>query len=253
MDAGNNHAAPVKIRLATPDDLEGIRAVDAAAWNEDVAFSADQLRAQLRRFPEGVLAAEALEPNGHRIVGTLSLMRMQSSRLGSVRTWAQTTDNGYIRSHEADGDAIFGVNLSVWPHWQRRGIGAMLFGYAMAYALEQGIRCAAWGGRLPGLAEFNRKRLATGQPLLSGQAYAALRDQKGRPADDELRFYLSQPFVRQLAVLPDYFPDADSEDYGVLLQWANPLYGLRLGWLYRVPFIGNLVARTLALLVRRLG
>lgn len=253
MDGGNNRSAPVKIRLATPDDIDGIRAVDAAAWNEDVAFSAEQLRAQIRKFPEGVLVAEALEPNGCRIVGTLSLMKMESARLPSIQTWAETTDNGYITCHQPNGDALFGVNLSVRPDWQGHGVGTRLFTHAMAYALGQGLRCAAWGGRLPGLAEFNRKRLAAGQGPLPGRDYAALRDPRGRPVDDELRFYLSQPFVRQLAILPDYFPDPDSEDYGVLLWWDNPLFRFHLGWLYRIPFLGTAIARTLASLVRCLG
>lgn len=241
----------IRFREATLDDIPQMVEIDKKAWWEEVAFTAEQFRSQIKRYPKGVLVAEADEDGCRQLIGTICGLRVRSSFAESVHSWAEATGNGYFTTHDPKGDVAFGANLSVLPEFERKGIGDKLFGQAAGVLVRGNMRYLVLGGRLPGLARFNQQRIERGLSRISGEGYAALRDERGRILDDELRFYLKQPFLEMIRVLPNYFPDPESENYGVLLKWTNPLYALHLGWAYRVPLFGKVVAHMAAIIIRR--
>jgi GNAT superfamily N-acetyltransferase len=238
----------LKVRRATVEDIPQMVEIDREAWWPEVAFKADQLRSQIEKYAEGVLVAE-VEDRDPRLVGTICGLRVPSSFAENIHSWAEGTGNGYFTTHSPQGDVAFGANLSVRPEFARMGIGDKLFAHAAAVVVRHNMRCIVLGARLPGLANYNKQRAELGQPRIRGEEYAALRDEKGRILDPELRFYLRQPFMEMARVLPDYFPDPESENYGVVLRWRNPLYKFHVGWVYRIPVLGKLLPRLVALLV----
>ena len=241
----------LKVRRATVEDIPQMVEVDQKAWWDDVAFSPHQFRAQIETYREGVLIAEVKTREGdRRIVGTICGLRISSATAERIRTWAEATGDGYFTTHDPGGNVAYGANLSVLPEHQAKGVGAKLFAHAGAVIVRDNMRCILFGGRLPGLAQHNGLRAEHGQPPISGEEYAALRDEKARILDPELRFYLRQPFMQMVAVLPDYYPDPESENYGVLLKWHNPLYKFRVAWVYRIPILGKVVPRLVARLVK---
>lgn len=242
----------LKIRQAGLDDIPQMVEIDHKAWWSEVAFTAGQFRSQIERYPAGVLVAEIVENEHSRLVGTICGLRVNSSFADRVHTWHEATGDGYFTTHDPNGNVAFGANLSVLPEFERKGIGDKLFGYAAEVLVRDDMRYLVLGGRLPGLAEHNKRLANHGLPPVTGEEYADLKDEQGRVLDDELRFYLKQPFLEMIRVLPEYFPDPDSENYGVLLKWSNPLYALHLGWIYKVPLLGSLIAHQAARLVRLL-
>ncbi|OGY21721.1 MAG: hypothetical protein A2126_01470 [Candidatus Woykebacteria bacterium GWB1_45_5] len=240
----------VRIRQATLDDIPQMVEVDQRAWWDEVAFTAEHFESQIRTYPQGVLVAEAAINGRKRLVGTICGLRISSALANSLHNWSEATGNGYFTTHIPNGNVMFGANLSVLPEFGRKGIGDKLFGHAAAVIVRQNVPYLIFGGRLPDLAEYNRKRIAEDLSKVTGEEYAALRDGQGRILDDELRFYLRQPFMEMIRVLPEYFPDPESENYGVLLKWHNPLYKLHLGWLYRIPLLGRVIGLLGASIIR---
>lgn len=236
-----------RIRLASVADIDRMIAIDNAAWWEGVAFTREQLESQLRIYPEGTWIAEI----GTKAVGFVSVLRITSTFAESIRSWNEATGNGFFTTHDPKGDVLFGANLSVVPEYQRLGIGDHLFATGFASLVRAGMRYGTLGGRLPGLAALNGDRVKNNQGRLNGTEYADLKDDKGRVFDPELRFYLRQPFAELMRVIPDYFPDPESEDNGALLRVWNPLFKWRLSWMYRVPLFGWLVPHLLAFVIER--
>ncbi len=107
----------IKVREGRIDDLEGILSVEEEAWPKGLRASREMFECRLTTFPQGTFVAEA----GGKIEGVVVTEILNSDLINHIRTWDETTDNGYIRNtHNPEGDTIYGVNLSVSPRAQKR-------------------------------------------------------------------------------------------------------------------------------------
>jgi catechol 2,3-dioxygenase-like lactoylglutathione lyase family enzyme len=61
---------------------------------------------------------------------------------------------------------------------------------------------------------------------MTANEFLRAKNEEGKPLDRQVRFYTSVPGLKAVKALPDYFNDPDSLNYGVLLRWRNPLFGL---------------------------
>lgn len=231
--------ASIKIRQATFEDIPQLLQVEKAAWYEGARLSEEQLQSELNIFPEGVFVAELRQDGPSKIVGLCCVMRMHSDNVDKISTWDETTANGYFTTHDPNGDMMFGANLSVLPGLERGGIGDRLFAYGASLLVRWGLPFGVLGERLPKFAEFNTERRRKGLEPFSVEQYLEHRDDRGRIYDPQLRFYRSIPFLKIERIIPGYFPDPGSENYGVLVRWTNPLSYIRCN---NVPVLKHLVA-----------
>jgi ribosomal protein S18 acetylase RimI-like enzyme len=58
---------------------------------------------------------------------------------------------------------------------------------------------------------------------MSVEEYVYARTKTGRVLDPELALYLSLGMKIE-KIIPNYFDDPESLNYGVLVSWANPFY-----------------------------
>lgn len=245
------------IRTATIADLPDLVSAEKKAWEETKAavFGEKELLAQLVKYPKGTIGAErVLEKGLRRIEAFFSLMRISSSMLEYIvekpSSWEEITSGGYIENHDPDGEFFYGINLSVPPRLERLGIGNRLRGMIAFTVISEGCKGIVFESRLPKLKTHNDVREMQNLPRLDGISYVNLRDSKGRIWDPEVRNYLSTPFMTVLAVKPNFFEDEESENWGVLMFWPNPLYKFHLGFLYRLKPVTNPIIGIVARLVR---
>ena len=210
---------------------------------------------------------------------TISVLRDQ--HIGDIRSWDEVTANGTIANVDPGGDVIVGVNLTSVTEggtltvfgeilaslveWNKERLigGGRMNGYvsfnerrrsegkrkfsAEEYVMLREIR----GYRL------NEERAESGLAPLPDSEYVervhALREELAETALHEeekpdyvcsnVRGYMAVPGGYLLRAVPDYYEDAASANYGVLMGWSNPLpRPLRL-----IPF----VRRALANRIRR--
>lgn len=205
------------IRPLVLQDVESALVVERAAWPppwpQEYVFTARHLQSQIATFQEGLLGAF----EDGEVVGFVTTEIICSEFLDKSSTWDQITDQGFIRgSHDAKGDTMYGVNLSVHPKVARRGVAEQLLFAEARTAIRLGLRRIVLGGRLPRYYKYAEK--------LSAEEYiAASYPRSGKPLDPELYLYIKAG-LRVVRVLPDYIPDPESLNYGVLLEWRNPFY-----------------------------
>lgn len=209
-----------RIRRARETDLDDLVKVEAASWESacdaNDMFSRAQFAAHLEVNPADFFVAEDVRSG--RLLGYVSGVRRQiplDELDDRVSTWYALTDDGWYSSHEPTGNALFGASLGVLPEAQRRGIGDRLVEREFVQLVGDGCDYGFLGGRLPGMADHLRRH-----PDSTPEEYFAKTRPDGRPYDPELRFYADDFEIRQL--LPGYFSDAESCNYGVLLVWPNP-------------------------------
>ena len=195
------------------------------------------------------------------VVAWCSVAPAREQAVRSFESWDDVTANGTIANCDPRGEVLVGVNLtsvtegatyillgeilaSVVAAGKAKMIGgARLNGFVSFNERRSraGKRefCADEYARLREVRGYhiNEQRLDAGQPELDTAAYVelvnSLRSLNGdAPLDDDestdyvcsnLRGYLSIPGARMVNVAAAYFPDAASDNWGVVIDWTNPL------------------------------
>ncbi|MCH9806735.1 MAG: hypothetical protein K0U74_03300 [Alphaproteobacteria bacterium] len=192
------------IRPVEEADVAAVAELEAKVWGASAA-DADQIRSRSATFKDGNLIAE--KPMGV-IAGYVVVQRVSQVSTGS---WSQQTDNGLLaRTHQPDGQLIYGVNLSVTPEGAKHGVSKALIDHCYRKFVTHGP-CSAicLGSRLPGFARWS---LENGQDV---EEYLS-RQSGGLSRDPELRIYQKNGF-RFLWALKQYFEDQASLNYGAMV------------------------------------
>jgi hypothetical protein len=211
------------------------------------------------------------------IVAWVTVMAIAGEKISTFGTWDDVSGNGMLTTADADGDTIVGVNLTSVTNgatymvlgemlasvveWNKRRFigGGRLNGLAAFndHRASEGRR-AFVAGEYANLKEIrgfriNEFRIEQGLPVLSEPEYMAVANQQrsrnNQPplADGEamdfvcsnLRGYLSIPGSYVVELIPGYFPDPSSDDWGVVIAWDNPLPAA-LRWIAPVRhFVAN--------------
>lgn len=219
MSNGNK----VKIRQARIEDIPQILEVEKAAWGEERAATFKMLKSRIKIFSEGTLVALV----NKKIVGFVSTQLVNYNFEKNASTWYKATDNGFItKTHNRKGNTLYGVNLSVHPQYQKRGIGKQLLINVAKLAVRYNLKQGVLGGRVPSYHKFANK--------IKIEDYIKIhnyRNNKGNiPPDPELTFYQKCGF-KIIKIIPEYFEDPESLNYGILLVRENPFYNKWYRWI----------------------
>lgn len=212
----------ITVRHASLADAKALADLDAAVWGKDKAAPEEMMQARLERFAHGVLIAESDEG---KIVGSACSHRIKGFDPDAELSWWGCSGEGVFGNHERDGETAFGINISTLAS-QPRGVGTKLIEETLRRIVVGG-NCARGvvGCRFAGWSEYklkNSNEFGTPTP----EEYLGLRDGSGRCLDPHVRLFADivvdgVPFV-PVRLLPNYYEDPDSENYGVLCMWMNP-------------------------------
>jgi hypothetical protein len=200
----------VIIRQGTPADAIAYAELQDQEWDDSMAAVVPKLAARIATFPEGVLVAE----HDGEVVGCATFIRIDDYSVDDLRSWEDVTDNGWCSTHDPRGSTLFGVDLSV-SRRAPRSTSVLIFMAGMELSMRLGVDRTVWGGRMP---RYHR-HAATMTP----EQYLAATTSRGRHLDPEIELYSKIPGVEILGVVPEYFKDWESLNYGVMLSWRNPL------------------------------
>jgi hypothetical protein len=201
-------------RSARLEDVGQIVNLEEAVWGDSGAKAA-QIISRIELFPFGIFVATS---GDEEIVACSSFISVDNMAIAPDFTWEEITDHGYITgSHKAKGKYAYGINLSVSHKMNGRNLGNLMVFYGLMRIITGNKKGVFIGSRIPGFKNYKKH-----YPLAAAEDYVTLK-RNGRLRDYELRLYAAEGF-KVIKVLPDYFPDPDSLDYGVLVYCKNPVY-----------------------------
>jgi len=175
---------------------------------EDLLWNEKQLYSHIERFPEGALCAAS----EGRIIGSMTTLMIDFDPQHPHHRWDEVTDNGYIGTHQNDGNSLYVVDISVSPDYRKLGIGKRLMQSMYELTVFKGLKRLIGGGRIP----HYHKSAAEMTPE---QYVQAVLD--GEKRDPVLSFLLHCG-RSPVCVIPGYIEDEESLDYAVLMEWKNP-------------------------------
>lgn len=192
--------------------LNDVVEVEKNSWPPELQAPREKFESRLNLFPEGFFVVKI----DGKIKG-VSTSQVTTYDSSSTRTWDEITDNGTIKqTHNPSGDSLYVVSVGVGAESQGKGIGGMLVKSQIDLVKKLGLKRLFLGARAPGYDAYCKKN---GE--ISMEEYLELKNDKGEAVDPEVRFYERQG-LQPAKIIPNFEPDLQSRDYGVVMVWENP-------------------------------
>ena len=202
----------ILLRMLRPEDAAEVAQISADVYKSlGVAWSEAQFRKLFNIFPDGQIG---IEDNGKIVAFACSLI-LNYSKFGDKHTYKDVTGNFTFKTHDPEGDVLYGIEVCVDPTYQGLRLGRRLYDARKELCESLNLRAIIAGGRMPNYGEYQEK--------MTPRAYIELVSRK-EIYDPVLSFQLSNGFhVKK--VLTDYLTyDTESKAYATLLQWDNIYY-----------------------------
>jgi|SRR3989338_10649262 len=215
LDSNNNMEveSALNISPADKDDfLEQVMEVERSAWPPELQASKQKFESRFNIFSQGFFVVRL----DGKIKG-VATSQITTYDETSSHTWDEITDNGMIgKTHNPQGNALYVVSVGVGADVQGRGVGGKLVQSQLELAKKLGLKYLFLGARAPGYDAYCKKNGET-----SMEEYLKLKDDDGETWDPEIRFYERQG-LHPAKIIPNFEPDVQSRDYGVVMLWENP-------------------------------
>ncbi|MFC5465735.1 GNAT family N-acetyltransferase [Lederbergia graminis] len=171
-------------------------------WNER------QLMNHVTLFPEGALC---IEVDGV-LAGSMTGLLIDFDPSHPDHTWAEITDDGYIRNHNPNGNTLYVVDIGVRPSFRKLGLGKWLMFSMYDVVIHKHLTRLIGGGRMSGFHRY--EKAMTAEQYLDSVI-------KGKLQDPVITFMLRCGRT-PVKVVENYLDDEESCNYGALMEWKNP-------------------------------
>ncbi|MDO9582372.1 MAG: GNAT family N-acetyltransferase [Desulfomicrobium sp.] len=202
----------LQTRHLSIDDFEALRDLHKRVYKSlDTPWTQKQIALLTTIFPEGQVC---IEDNGKIVAIALSVI-IDFSLFGDQHTYDQIVGKGTFKSHDPEGDYLYGIEVFVDPEYRGMRLGRRLYDARKEIGENLNLKGILLGGRIPGYHTVSKE--------MTPQEYI-LKVKNRELYDPVLTFQMSNDFhVRNL--LDDYWPgDHESRGNAVLLEWINIYY-----------------------------
>lgn len=202
----------LNLRNVTMADYDQIKEIMELVYsNAGGSYTKKELKSMLKYFPEGQIA---VEDNGTLVAAAFSLI-VDYSDYGDTHTYKQITGGGTLKTHDPEGDTLYGIDVFVHPKYRGLRLGRRLYDARKELCEKLNLRAIIVGGRIPGYKKYSDQ--------YSPREYIDKIKNK-EIFDPILTFQLANEFhIRK--IMTGYMPDdKESKAYATLLEWINVYY-----------------------------
>ncbi|WP_240628455.1 GNAT family N-acetyltransferase [Bacillus salacetis] len=202
------------IRTYTPSDFQDLIKVQQESFPPpfppELWWNDEQLANHVKLFPEGALC---IEVQG-KIAGSITGMQTTFDPQNIRHSWSEVTDNGYIGTHDPDGDSLYIVDIGISPQYRSLGLGKSLMHAMYEVVVHLNKERLLGGGRMPGYGKVADKMKASDylDKVVNGEL------------QDQVISFLLRCGRLPVGVLPGYLEDEESANHAALMEWRNPFF-----------------------------
>ncbi|HKK74805.1 MAG TPA: bifunctional GNAT family N-acetyltransferase/carbon-nitrogen hydrolase family protein [Saprospiraceae bacterium] len=203
----------VEVRKLEIEDYQALKSSMLDAYNDMEAhyWRKDQIQQLIELFPEGQFAALV----DGKVVGTALTIIVDYQKFGDKHTFRQITGDETFRTHDSEGDVLYGVEVFIHPDYRGLRLGRRLYDARKELCENLNLASIIFGGRIPNYHKYSEQM--TPRQYIEKVKHKEL-------FDPVLTFQLANDFnVKR--VLRNYAPEDDeSASFATLLQWDNIYY-----------------------------
>lgn len=204
--------AQAVVRNYTEADFPGLLVIQQESFPppfpSDLWWTEEQLQNHVTLFPVGALCVEV----DGELAGSMTGLLVAFDPAHPEHTWAEATDEGYIRNHNPHGDTLYVVDISVRPGFRKWGLGKLLMHSMYEVVVQHRLARLLGGGRMSGYHR-HAERLTAEQYL-----HEVLRGE----LQDPVITFLLRCGRTPVQVVAEYLEDEESRNYAALMEWKNP-------------------------------
>jgi len=183
--------------------LEQLQRVCFPTLDDNERFKAAHYLKHLELFPDGQFVAL----DGDRVVGATTTLRLRFDFDHIDHTFADIIQGGWLRSHQPDGDWLYGADVGVDPSYRGRGLATALYAARQEVVWRLGLKGQVTAGMISGYGAVKDRMTAE-------QYYDAVLT--GRIKDPTLSMQLRVGFEPR-ALVANYLNDPVCDNYSVLI------------------------------------
>lgn len=185
--------------------IESYTNMPNAYWGEN------QISSLIDKFPEGQVV---IKVNG-QIAGCALSIIVDYRIYGDQHTYKQITGNYTFRTHDSEGDVLYGIDIFIKPDYRGLRLGRRLYDYRKDLCERLNLKGIAFGGRIPNYYKYSKD--------LSPKEYIE-KVRRREIHDPVFNFQISNDFYPSKAIKNYLEGDTESHEYAVLLKWDNIYY-----------------------------
>ena len=212
MSSDKPQEVMLKLRNLTEEDIPQLEALMDRVYDDiGGSWPRESLKRLIHEFPEGQIT---IEDKGQLVAAALAV-RCKHARFTRQHTYEDLLGRRETFRHNADGDALYGLDLFVHPDYRDYRLGRRLYDARKEICVQLNLRSIIAGGRITNYHKHSDE--------VTPEQY--IRAVKQREAHDPiLSFQLANDF-QVLRILRNYLPeDERSRGFATLLEWSNIVY-----------------------------
>ncbi|TSD63526.1 GNAT family N-acetyltransferase [Inquilinus sp. KBS0705] len=203
----------IELRTLEVQDYQELKKSMKSAYldMEDDHWDAGSIKKLIKLFPEGQVCVAV---NGE-VVGCALAIIVDYKKFGDSHTYKQITGSGTFKTHDENGDTLYGIEIFVHPKYRGLRLARRLYEARKALCEKLNLKSIIAGGRIPNYQKYQND--LTPRQYIDKVKYKEIYD-------PTLSFQLANDFhVRK--ILRNYLPeDARSKGFATLIEWNNVYY-----------------------------
>lgn len=211
---GGGEEKPQKALIRTYTESDFDRLIDVQRecfpppFPSELWWNREQLASHVARFPEGALCVEV----EGELAGSMTGLVVHWEPGDPPHSWAEITDQGYIRNHNPQGNTLYIVDISVRPSFRSYGFGKAMMHAMYHVVVEKRLQRLLGGGRMSGYHSVADE--------MSAEQY--LSDVVSGKRKDPVISFLLRCGRTPVGIAENYLEDEESRNYAALMEWKNP-------------------------------
>lgn len=215
-----HHPPHVLITRTRPEHVAALAAAQRLAFPtlvEEELLTVPKYLKHIELFPDGQIVALARENGRELPVGSTSTFRTNFDFINHKHTFMEAIADGWLTTHEPDGQWLYGADVSVHPKYRGFKLGRKLYDARRELVRRLNLRGEVAGGLFPGYEQY-KDQLSIAQYILQVT--------QGKIFDPTLSVQIRNGF-RVRGILYDHISDSRSNNAAALIVRENPFYSPR--------------------------
>lgn len=208
-------------RFLEPEDVPALMVLEHSKWEQQQVAGRERMLQRITAYPE--LSIGTFCKGTGQALASLFMRPVNPAIFTAPTKWEVASRTGQTCMANSGNRSLFGISLSSSHPEAVKAI----FRFFYPRALKAGWRDVYLGSPIPGFRKAHQKN-----PDLSVWEYvhAKRNFHADEPLDPQLKYYFMKGFREIISIQENYFPHAESLNYGVILRSAIPLSRPRALW-----------------------
>lgn len=208
-------------RFLKAEDIPALLVLEHSKWEPRQVACSEMMLNRIRAYPE--LSIGTFCTRTGQALASLFMRPVIPAMFTAPTKWENAASMDNICVENSASRSLFGISLSS----KHPEAVSAIFKFFYPRALKAGWHDVYLGSPIPGFRKARQKK-----PDLSVWEYvhAKRKFRADEPLDPQLKYYFTKGFGQIVSIQENYFPHAESLDYGVILRSVIPLSRPRLLW-----------------------